>query len=172
MHPFDVDEQGLTGMTALAARGFIAIARASRKLRSAGASTDRCPRCSHVSSASDGSDRRLAWRLPCLSGCLGHRAHNGHGRRFRSQDAGLASPPSPAQIGSFARPSPCGAQDPRCSVGEAFAPAPVVDSGGGQRFAFAMLADMAPRWPKNSAVANGYSPSPPGSLLLTLPPPA
>jgi hypothetical protein len=37
MHPFGVDEQGLTGKTALAARGLMAVARDSRKPGSTGA---------------------------------------------------------------------------------------------------------------------------------------
>jgi hypothetical protein len=42
MHPFGVDEQSLTGKTALTARGLVAVARDSRKPGSTGAPTDGC----------------------------------------------------------------------------------------------------------------------------------
>jgi hypothetical protein len=53
------------------------------------------------------------------------------------------------------------------SVGEAFAPAPVVDRDGAQRFGLAMLMEMA-LLPKDRAVANGY-PKHARNLSLTLP---
>jgi hypothetical protein len=42
------------------------------------------------------------------------------------------------------------------SLGEAFAPAPVIGRDRTQRFGFTMLANMALQLPKDSAAANGY----------------
>ena len=160
-HPFGVDEQGLAGKPALATYDFVAIARDSRKPWSADASTDGC----HLP-------------LDVLAQILHQMEAIGHlpGCRRAFPDALGIEPTAitahefdPGMLLQPVRGPMCGAglQNVRYraplkindngSVSEAFAPAPVVDRNGAQRFDFTLFPDMALQLPQDGVVADRHS---------------
>src|SRR5208282_49243 len=115
-------------------------------------------RCSRANSASDGSDRRSAGLRARLSGCLGIEPTAIAADEF---DPGILlqlvrGPLRGAGLQNVRYRAPLEIDD-NSSVSEAFAPAPVVDRNGAQRFGFTMFPDMALQLPQDGVVADRHS---------------
>jgi hypothetical protein len=151
VHPFGVDEQGLAGKLASEAYDFVAIARDSRKPRSAGASTDGCHLPLDVLA-------QILYQMEAigdLPGCgralpdalsIEPTAIAAH-----EFDPGMllqpvCGPIRGAGLQNVRDRAPLEIND-NGSVSEAFAPAPVVDRNGSQRFDFTLFPDMALQLP-------------------------